>query len=57
MHSLEGYLLTIRLAIVVARDSLALEVVQESDRLGIQISLQDGLGEGVSSETKSAMLV
>jgi hypothetical protein len=30
----KDYLLTIRLAIVVARDSLAVEVVQESDVAG-----------------------
>ena len=58
MFSLEEYLLTIRLAIVVlARDSLAVEVDQESDDLEVLVRLQDGLGEVVSSETKHAMLV
>ena len=57
MESLEDYLLTIRLAIVVARDSLAVEVVQESDDVGILVSLQGGLGQIVSSETQHAMLV
>jgi hypothetical protein len=31
VYSLEDYLLTIRLAIVVARDSLVVDVVQEGD--------------------------
>lgn len=57
MYSQKDYLLTIRLAIVVARDSLAVEVAQENDNLGILVSLQGGLGEVVSSETKHAMLV
>ena len=58
VFSLEEYLLTIRLAIMVlARDSLAVEVIQESDNLEVLVRLQDGLGEVVSSETKHAMLV
>ena len=42
---------------VLARDSVAVEVVQESDDLEVLVRLQDGLGEVVSSETKRAMLV
>jgi len=42
---------------VLARDSLAVEVIQESDNLEVLVRLQDGLGEVVSSETKHAMLV
>jgi hypothetical protein len=41
---LEDYLLTIRLAIVVARDSLAVEVVQESDDLEVLSDFKVGLG-------------
>jgi len=45
VFSLEDYLLTIRLAIVVARDSLAVEAVQESEDLEVLIDFKVGLGK------------
>jgi hypothetical protein len=44
VYSLEDHLLTIRLAIVVARDSLAVEVVYESDNLEVLFDFKAGLG-------------